>query len=67
MADDSTFSGPWVSLNAHCNTSASKWHNHNYNDSFEADIKGEKVGGDPIPGHLHPLPKIEITHHYKDW
>ena len=21
-------------------------------------IKGQKVGGDPIPGNLHPFPKI---------
>ena len=48
------------------NTSASKWHHRSYHGSFEVDIEGEKVGGDPIPGSLHPLPKIEITHPYKD-
>ena len=67
MVDDSISSRPWVSLYAYCNTPASKWHSHNYHDSFEADIKGDRVSVDSIPGNLHPLPKIEISHPCKDW
>ena len=58
MVEDLTSSKPWTSLYAHCNTLA-----YMLNDTPTSamtvprlTIKGQKLGGDPIPGNRHPFP-----------
>ena len=36
-----------------------EWHTQRCHGSFKADYQDQKVGGGPIPGNLHPFPKME--------
>ena len=57
MAEDWISSGPWASLYAHCDTSATKWHAHQHHDSSEANQKWPKSGRWPNSWKSLPLPQ----------
>lgn len=62
MAEDSTPSGPWASLHAHCNTLAARWHTHRHHDSSQPDCKRPKSRWDPVPRNPCRFPKrVGIT------
>ena len=58
MVEDSTFSGPWASLYAHCNILAyAKWQTHRCHDSSKANHKRPKSGWRPNSQKSPPLPQ----------
>ena len=56
-AGNVTSGRPQASVYTHCNTSAyAKWHTHGAMPVPRLTIKGQEVGGDPMPGTPPPFP-----------
>ena len=58
MVDESTSARLWASVQFIVTHPQAEWQTIGTTTVLRLTIKGQKVGGDPVPDNLHPFPKI---------